>query len=129
MGPGQLPALRIFGIVAAIGVLAIAALVGVLYVERRSELIVPTPVRSKIRVSPSDWNLTAALLLLTGQYGMTGATRCPVPLMPKCPYRSVHARLGDFRQSTESRPVSITRIVQRRAAIQNAWRRPVEQNL
>jgi hypothetical protein len=33
-----------------------------------------------------------------------------------------------FRQSTESRPASIALIVQRRAAIQNCWRWPVEQN-
>ena len=33
-----------------------------------------------------------------------------------------------FKQSTDSRPVSIARIVQRRAAIQNACRCPVEQN-
>jgi hypothetical protein len=32
-----------------------------------------------------------------------------------------------FRQSTDSRPVSIARIVQRRAAIQKAWRCPGEQ--
>ena len=33
-----------------------------------------------------------------------------------------------FRQSTDNRPVSTARIVQRRAAIQNACRCPVEQN-
>ena len=33
-----------------------------------------------------------------------------------------------FRQSTESRPASIARIVQRRAAIQNCCLCPVEQN-
>ena len=34
-----------------------------------------------------------------------------------------------FRQSTDRRPVSIARIVQRRAAFQNAFRCSVEQNL
>ena len=33
-----------------------------------------------------------------------------------------------FRQSTESRPASIARIVQRRAAIQNSCRCPAQQN-
>src|ERR1700722_4878618 len=33
-----------------------------------------------------------------------------------------------FKHSTDRRPASTARIVQRRAAIQNAWRCPVEQN-
>jgi hypothetical protein len=33
-----------------------------------------------------------------------------------------------FKQSTDSRPASIARIVQRRAAIQNCCRCPVQQN-
>jgi hypothetical protein len=37
--------------------------------------------------------------------------------------------LDAFKQSTESRPTSIARIVQRRAAIQNCCRCPVQQNL
>jgi hypothetical protein len=48
--------------------------------------------------------------------------------MAECPSGSVHARVRRLQAIDRSRPASIARIVQRRAAIQNCCLCPVQQN-
>jgi hypothetical protein len=60
-----------------------------------------------------------------------GRGGAPLPTFPSvwnAPLAACTLGGDTLRQSTERRPASIARIVHRRAATQNAWRCPVEQN-